>query len=53
MIPPSTGDVLAGIRTAREADQEHRLDELLEQCCPGHGSMAHVRGCINHPEADQ
>lgn len=22
-----------------------------ERCCPGAGSMAHVRGCINHPEA--
>lgn len=22
-------------------------------CCPGAGSMAHVRGCRNHPEADR
>lgn len=22
-------------------------------CCPGAGSMAHVRGCQNHPEADR
>lgn len=22
------------------------------QCCVGHGTMAHVRGCVNHPEAD-
>ena len=21
-----------------------------ERCCPGAGSMAHVRGCVNHPE---
>jgi len=21
------------------------------RCCPGDGSMAHVRGCVNHPEA--
>lgn len=21
-----------------------------ERCCPGAGSMAHVRGCANHPE---
>ena len=21
-----------------------------ERCCPGHGTMAHVRGCVNHPE---
>jgi hypothetical protein len=23
------------------------------RCCPGHGSMAHTRGCVNHPEADR
>lgn len=22
-------------------------------CCPGEGSMAHVRGCVNHPEAER
>lgn len=22
-----------------------------ERCCPGAGTMAHVRGCANHPEA--
>lgn len=24
-----------------------------ERCCPGQGSMAHVRGCHNHPEYGQ
>lgn len=23
------------------------------RCCPGEGSMAHVRGCVNHPEAER
>lgn len=25
-------------------------DPTAGQCCPGHGTMAHVRGCVNHPE---
>lgn len=25
-------------------------DETRKQCCPGAGTLAHVRGCVNHPE---
>lgn len=40
-LPPVNVDVF-GYRRGR-----------LAACCPGSGTMAHVRGCINHPEADR
>ena len=47
-------DVLKGI----EADARHNRQEPSDvvadpaPCCPGAGTMAHVRGCVSHPEFD-
>ncbi|HET6917240.1 MAG TPA: hypothetical protein VFH56_14195 [Acidimicrobiales bacterium] len=30
--------------------QEHTAEKDAPPCCPGAGTMAHVRGCRNHPE---
>lgn len=51
--------IISGVTAADSDDRvidgwaDHIVFPPEQPCCPGAGTMAHVRGCVNHPEADR